>query len=157
MSRSLMKRPCFSFTASQFRIVGKDALQRNGNVFLAEGEDGVALADAGSGGDDFIGKSLCGKLKIAFIQRESSAFFQSVERFRCISRINFDRVHFHVLRLSLESMDKSVSCPQQYNQHENSPCYGKSRQYGAQLVAHDGSVYFLYQVGHGWFLCAFIS
>lgn len=80
----------FQFYSFQFRIVGKDALQRNGNVFLAEGEDGVALADAGSGGDDFIGKSFCGKLKIAFIQRESSAFFQSVERFRCISRINFD-------------------------------------------------------------------
>ena len=56
----------FQFYSFQFRIVGKDALQRNGNVFLAEGEDGVALADAGSGGDDFIGECLCGKLKIAF-------------------------------------------------------------------------------------------
>ena len=47
-----------------------------------------------------------------------------------------------------ESMYDAVPGSEQYDEHEDAPCYGKARQERTQLVTFDGSVYFLPKVYH---------
>ena len=111
------------------------------DILLSVGDGGRHVV-GGSNFIDVISELLVCCRNVTRLQTDASPFLQTLIGFRRATTKDHHRVREEALRLIQLCIDQSVACPQQYDEHEDAPRYGKAGQRGAQLVAFRRLGYF---------------
>ena len=116
-------------------MIRKDSLRLPREIFLAIGQC-VAMRDRSGTIFDFW-ESLLQIIQVVLLKGDASVGRKSVPRFRGIACPNFDHIRREVAEVIHDAVAKSVACPQQDNQHEDSPGNGETGEESPEFVLFD--------------------
>ena len=128
------KPPIQHFHLVNLRMVRIDTKDRRTEVLLVVG-DGGRDAVACSHLVDILLELRIGRFHVPGLQTDVTTLLHTLVRLGRLTTKHDHRVREETLALLQVRIDESVTCPQQYDEHEDAPCHRKARQSGTQLIA----------------------